>query len=171
MDRLARKAIPRAAHAAGAEATRVYLRIAGPSGSRRGAGGWAAGIVRSGDVDYLRGGFTSITANHLALKAACAALAHVAPGERAYVFSNNSYLHDSITKWVEGWRKTGWIRKTDGKPVRFREEWQALDRLNQERDIVWVRLRVGEAGGEDREVFDLLKPLADAARASAAGRQ
>ena len=146
VDRLARAAIPRPARRADPDATHVILRIAGPPGGvTRGAFGWAAQVVRGDRVAHLQGGHPAITANHFSLRAALAVMAHVAPGERVRFFTNNSYLHDGITRWVPGWRKSGWIKKGDGKPVRFREEWEALDRLSRERDVEWVRFRDDDA--------------------------
>ncbi len=159
VDRLARAAIPRAAQPANPDATRVYLRIAGPPKASRGAFGWAASVVRGGAVEHLHGGHPDTTANHFSLYAALEALKRIPPTERVQFYTNNSYLHDGVTQWVPGWRKSGWVKK-DGKPVQFRAEWEALDRLSQERSIEWVRLRDGDAP----DVFGALKAWAEQAR-------
>jgi ribonuclease HI len=158
-DALASAAIPRAEQPGDPAATRVYLRIAGPKGTQ-GCGGWAAAIVRGDTVEQVDGCHPKTTANHLAIHAARQALAHVPEGEQVQCFTNNSYLYDGITHWVEGWRQSGWVKRTDGKPVKYRDDWEALDRASRARGVTWVRFRDQDAP----EVFKQLKAPAEEAR-------
>jgi ribonuclease HI len=153
---LASAAVPRPERQADPTATQVYLRIAGEG--TKGAFGWAAGVVRGDDVEHLQGGHPDTTVNHFALRAALAVLSQIPATERVQFYTNNPFLHDGITRWVAGWRRQGWK-----KPERFRQEWQALDRLNQTRTIEWIRFR-NEAAPE---AFAALRTLAEEARQTA----
>ena len=152
-DQLASAAIPRPTASANASATQVYLRIAGAA--PQGAYGWAAAIVRGGETTLRTGHSPSDTPNHFSLKAAIAVLEQLDPAETVQFFTNNSYLYDGITTWVNGWRKKGWT-----KPDRFRETWQKLDQLNQSRQIEWVRFD----NKATPEPFETLREPAERAR-------
>ncbi|MBN1284839.1 MAG: ribonuclease HI [Anaerolineae bacterium] len=158
-DRLASAAIPRAERQIDPDAVRVILRIAGPKHGR-GAGGWAAAAARAGDVQTLHGRHPDITANQLVIYAALEALKQLPGDAPVYVYTNNSYLHDGVTRWVDGWRRSGWTTKT-GEPVKFREMWQALDQICRARGVMWVRFGDSDAPPE----FDALRDAVEQARA------
>lgn len=152
-DELASAAIPRPAAPEAGDATQVYLRISGTQ--PRGAHGWAAAIVNGDNTETLTGYSPSDTANHFSLRAASAILEQLDPATPIQFYTNNSYLYDGITVWVNGWRKRGWT-----KPEKFKEDWQALDRLNQSRQIQWVRF-----GNRDApEPFEALKDIVEQVR-------
>lgn len=142
---LASAAIPRQAQVIDSDVAQVYLRIAGPAKGGQGACGWAAGIVRGEELDHLQGGHPDISVNHFVLYAALDLLALLPPEEPIQFFTNNSYLFDGITKWVDGWRRVDWA-----KPDKYRDEWQALDRENFAREIKWFR---------QKDLPEDLKPL------------
>lgn len=133
-DQLAMAAIPRPAQVKDESRTQVYFRISGTGNP--GAYGWVAQIVRGDQGEVLSGGHRSITSNHAVLAGVIDILQQLPPDEPLQFFTNNSYLYDGITKWVNGWRNSGWQ-----KPDKFREDWQTLDRLNQERSILWTSFK------------------------------
>ncbi len=135
--------------------TCVYLRIAGKQ--TEGPFGWAASIVRGEKTQRLWGGHPHLTMNHFLLHAALAVLHQVPATEPIQFYTNSSFLYDGLTKWVHGWRKSGWK-----KPRNFRAEWQALDRLNQTRAIRWVRIR-DQVPDEYRALEKLVTEARDAA--------
>jgi len=50
--------------------------------------------------------------------------------------TDSKYVLDGITGWIHGWKKKSW--KTAGnKPVKNKELWQALDKLNQKLNVKW----------------------------------
>lgn len=136
--------------------TTVYLRISGKDA--RGPYGWAARVLRGDQVETLQGGHPDITANHFTIYAMLDMLNRLPAGEPLQIFTNNSYLYDGITQWVDGWRRRGWT-----KPDKFRAEWQLLDRLNQQRSIRWIRF--GKQNMPDE--FAALKESSEEARAMA----
>ncbi len=155
-DELASAAIPKPAAAPDDASIQVYLRIAGTA--PRGPHGWAAAVIRGEDTTILQGGSPDATPNHFALQAALSVLRRLPPEESIHFHTNNSYLHDGITTWVEGWRRKGWT-----KPDLFRAEWQALDQINRSRQIRWSRFSNDGAP----EPFQALRPVVEAARDAA----
>lgn len=68
------------------------------------------------------------------------------------ILCDSQYVINSITKWMPGWKKTGW-KKKDGKPVLNVDIMKALDREMAGRtvDFEWVK---GHAGHELNEAAD-----------------
>lgn len=158
-DELASAAIPRPEATIDPDAARVYLRIAG--GESGSAHGWAAALIRGTDTTILQGHSPADTPNHFVVKAAIAILEQIDPAQPVQFFTNSSYLFDGITTWVKGWRKKGWA-----KPDKFRDSWQTLDRLNQARQVEWVRFDNQNAPAP----FASLKEPAETARQHARRR-
>ncbi len=135
--------------------TRVCLRVVG--GERtQGPYGWAAVVVRDEVTEILQGGHPNISPNHFQVRAAIAILEQLPPDEPIQFFVNNSYLYDGITKWIDGWRRSGWQR-----PQKFKEDWQRLDALTQARPIVWVRFGRNNAPDEYALLKDPAKTALD----------
>lgn len=78
--------------------------------------------------------------------------AHV--DEELHVFCDSTYVINTITKWMAGWKRRGW-KKGDGKPVMNLDLVQALDTAMQGRRVrfEWVK---GHAGHELNEEADRL---------------
>ncbi len=78
-----------------------------------------------------------------------------------HVFCDSTYVISSITKWMPGWKRSGW-RKRDGKPVLNVEIMKALDAAMSGRTVrfEWVK---GHAGHELNEAADQLANAAAAA--------
>jgi ribonuclease HI len=150
---LASAAIPRPKNPLDPHLTQVYLRISGSEDGRAGPSGWAAAIQRGDQTEILSGGHPSITPNHFALDAIIQVLEQLPPTEVLQIVTNNGYLYDGITKWVKGWRESGWIR-----PEKFAADWQKLDALNRARTLRWFKM-VGEP-----EAYKSLKKVAESAR-------
>lgn len=74
--------------------------------------------------------------------------------EDLLVYCDSTYVINSITKWMPGWKRKNW-RKGDGKPVQNVEIMKALDAAMQGRRVrfEWVK---GHAGHELNEEADRL---------------
>ncbi len=144
----------------GAGGTRAYLAIS-CKGSP-GVGGWAVLLVRNGEEQILKGGHPHTNANRLDLLAAIAALEAVPEGESIQVFTGNTYLRDGITRWIAGWKQSGWIKKTGGE-VQYRNLWQHLDRLAQARQVQWMTVRPETRPPEMDRLDDALQEALEAA--------
>ena len=72
------------------------------------------------------------------------------------VYCDSTYVINSITKWMPGWKRRGW-KKGDGKPVLNVEIMKALDAAMAGRRVrfVWVK---GHAGHELNEAADRPPP-------------
>lgn len=132
--------------------TQVYLRVAG-KGS---AFGWAGAVVRDGQAEIRQGGHPNMSVNHFLLWAVIQLLEGLPAEEPLQFFNNASYIHDGITQWVNGWRKGNWQRE-----IKFKEDWQHLDALNQARDILWTRF---DHTAEPQWYIDLDRPAQEALR-------
>ncbi len=95
-----------------------------------GPGGWAAVLVRDGQVEELGGAEAATTNNRMEMQGAIEGLRRARPGERARVVTDSRYLQDGITRWIHGWKRRGW-KKADGNPVLNQDLWQELDTLVQ----------------------------------------
>ncbi len=105
-----------------------------------GAGAWAVLLDHDDKRSPLSGGHPRTNAARLDLLAAIAALEAVPAGQSVQVFTGNSYLRDGITQWINGWRKSGWMKKTGGE-VLYRNLWQRLDSLAQARQVQWLLVK------------------------------
>lgn len=142
------KGVPEAA----TDRTHVYMQIAGKGTTF----GWAAAIVRDGQAEIWQGGHPTISVNHFSLWAVLQIIERLPSDEPIQFFSNNSYLVDGITQWVNGWRKANWQ-----KDIKFKEDWQRLDALNQSRDILWTRF---DHSSEPQWYMALHEPVQEALR-------
>ncbi|XP_029655422.2 ribonuclease H1 [Octopus sinensis] len=64
--------------------------------------------------------------------------------------TNNQNLIDSITKWLEGWKKKNWM-KSSGEEVTNKEELQELDKKLEGINVKWVHVDKCCAGIEAAE--------------------
>ena len=102
------------------------------------AGGWAHGTNNMGELtgvlDLLQ------------------QTAHL--DEDLLVYCDSTYVINSITKWMAGWKRRGW-KKGDGKPVLNVEIMKAIDAAMQGRRVrfEWVK---GHTGHELNEAADQL---------------
>lgn len=81
--------------------------------------------------------------------------------EDLLVYCDSTYVINSITKWMPGWKRKNW-RKGDGKPVQNVEIMKALDAALQGRAVrfEWVK---GHAGHDLNEQADRLATSASLA--------
>jgi len=58
-----------------------------------------------------------------------------------------------MNEWLKKWKKNGWRAKTG--PVKNKELWEALDKLNQLYEIEWIWVK-GHASNELNNRCDFL---------------
>ncbi len=127
--------------------------IAAADGSALGNPGPAGWGWYVDDACWAAGGWAHGTNNMAELTAVLDLLqqtAHLA--EDLLVFCDSTYVINSITKWMPGWKRRGW-KKGDGKPVLNVEIMKALDEAMTGRRVEfrWVK---GHAGHELNEEAD-----------------
>jgi ribonuclease HI len=119
-----------------------------------GAGGWAA-ILRYRTTERELSGFAPDTTNNrMELMAAIAGLAALTRPCRVRLHSDSQYLRDGMTKWINGWKRKGWLTANQ-KPVKNVDLWQRLDAFATQHQITWIWVR-GHSGHPENERCDAL---------------
>ncbi|KAK6188968.1 hypothetical protein SNE40_005035 [Patella caerulea] len=68
--------------------------------------------------------------------------------------TDSEFLINSITKWIKGWKRNGWILSS-GKPVVNKDDFQELDEALKGINVKWVHVR-GHCGIPGNEAADRL---------------
>lgn len=126
---------------------RLYLRVS--CKGNPGPGRWAVALESNGSWETGSGGERSTTNNRMELRAALEGLRLLSSGSRAQVFTTSDYLFQGITRWVQGWRSQGWVKK-DGQPVANADLWRPLVELADTHQIRWVNAKGQKFEGLDR---------------------
>ena len=127
----------------------VELFTDGACSGNPGPGGWGALLRWRGTEKELSGGENPTTNNRMELMAAIEGLKALKRGMRVRVWTDSVYVRDGITKWIHGWKRSGW-KTADKKPVKNMELWQRLDELNAAHKVQWrwVKGHSGDPGNE-----------------------
>jgi len=130
-----------------------------------GPGGWGA-LLRMGPHEKeLSGGEDDTTNNRMEMRAVIEGLNALTVPCKIDLYSDSKYVIDGITKWVHGWKKSGWINASK-KPVRNADLWHDLIDATARHDVSWHWVK-GHAGHAENERVDQL--ASDAADQIAAG--
>jgi ribonuclease HI len=119
-----------------------------------GPGGWGTILRWRGTEKELSGGEAATTNNRMELMAAIEGLKALKRGMRVRVWTDSVYVRDGITKWVHGWKRSGW-KTADKKPVKNVDLWQALLAAAEGHEIEWRWIK-GHAGHAENERADAL---------------
>jgi ribonuclease HI len=119
-----------------------------------GPGGWAAILRYRGVEKELRGSVPTTTNNRMELTAAIAGLEALKRPCRVRLYSDSQYLRDGITRWINNWKRRGWLT-SDKKPVKNVDLWQRLETAASRHQIDWIWVR-GHAGHPENERADAL---------------
>ena len=130
-----------------------------------GPGGWGVLLRMGRHEKEMSGGEADTTTHRMELTAAIRGLEALIEPCHVTLYSDSKYVLDGITKWVDGWKKRGWINASK-KPVRNADLWHELiDAAERHRmDWRWVK---GHSGHPENERADRL--ASDAADLIAAG--
>jgi ribonuclease HI len=119
-----------------------------------GSGGWAA-ILRYGDhKKEMYGSASHTTNNRMELTAAIKGLQALKQPCDVEIVTDSEYLKNGITKWIQNWRRRGWVT-AERKPVVNRDLWEDLDAVAQLHNIKWSWTR-GHASHSDNNRADEL---------------
>ena len=133
---------------------RVEIFTDGACSGNPGPGGWGALLRFRGIEKELSGGENPTTNNRMELMAAIEALKALKRPARVRLWTDSVYVRDGITKWVHGWKRSGW-KTADKKPVKNVDLWQALLAAAEPHDTEWRWIK-GHAGHAENERADAL---------------
>jgi len=124
-----------------------------------GPGGWAY-VLRSDDrVCERKGSESNTTNNRMELRAVIEGLRALKERCEVVVRTDSRYVKDGMTKWIHGWKASGWVHKESGKPgtqpIKNRELWEEIDRLQHLHEVHWEWIK-GHSHDEDNKRCDLL---------------
>jgi ribonuclease HI len=136
-----------------------------------GPGGWAAIVVSGDDTVELSGGEPHTTNNRMEYMAALEGLRSLPAGSEACIVTDSRLMLDSMTKWINGWKRRGW-KTAGGDPVKNQDLVRALEaEIARHAAVRWHWVKGHETG--DEHAHKALNDRADqlavaAARAAAA---
>jgi ribonuclease HI len=136
------------------ELSEVEIFTDGACRGNPGPGGWAAILRYRGVEKELCGYDPDTTNNRMEMTAAIAGLEALKRPCRVRLYSDSQYLRDGITKWINGWKRRGWLT-ADKQPVKNVDLWQRLDAVSARHLVTWQWVR-GHAGHPENERADAL---------------
>lgn len=135
-----------------AESIKIYTD--GACRGNPGPGGWGALIIENEEEWSLWGGENNTTNNQMEMTAAIKALEYFENSSNIYLTTDSNYVKDGIEKWIAGWKRNGW-KTASKKPVKNKELWMRLDKLNSFHNVSWNWVK-GHSGHRENEIADSL---------------
>lgn len=132
----------------------IELFTDGACSGNPGPGGWGAILRWRGSEKELSGGDAATTNNRMELMAAIEGLRALKRPAQVRVWTDSVYVRDGITKWIHGWKRSGW-KTADKKPVKNVDLWQALLAAAEPHAVEWRWIK-GHAGHPENERADAL---------------
>ena len=119
-----------------------------------GPGGWGA-ILRMGSHEKeLSGGEAETTNNRMEMTAVIRALNALVEPCVVTVHTDSRYVIDGMTKWIEGWKRKGWVNASK-QPVRNQDLWHDLIEAVKHHQVEWQWVK-GHNGHAENERADRL---------------
>lgn len=119
-----------------------------------GPGGWGAVVHYQGLSQDLSGGEAQTTNNRMEMSAAIGVLQALPHPSHIEIYTDSQYLRDGITRWMDNWKKNGWMT-SDKKPVKNQDLWLQLDELTNKHQVAWHWIK-GHSGHPENEHADAL---------------
>ena len=117
-----------------------------------GPGGWAALLRHNEEETMISGAVEQSTNNRMELTAAIEGLEQLKSSMEVVLTTDSQYVKDGITKWIEGWKKKGWIT-SQRKPVKNVDLWKRLDEAVATHRVEWKWVK-GHSGHRENEMVD-----------------
>ncbi|MBT5026900.1 MAG: ribonuclease HI [Nitrospinaceae bacterium] len=119
-----------------------------------GPGGYGCIIKQEGGVQEFKGSHPQTTNNIMEMTAAIVALKKLQDPCKVKLTTDSQYVVKGVTEWMKGWIRNGW-KTASRQPVKNKELWQELHKLNQHHAITWVWVK-GHNGHPENERCDEL---------------
>lgn len=133
---------------------RIYVYTDGACRGNPGPGGWGVLLRYSDHEKMLSGAELDTTNNRMELTAAIQGLMAIKEKCIVELYTDSQYVQKGITEWLPGWKKKNW-KKSDKKPVKNVDLWQALDEQTQRHEISWHWVK-GHSGHVENDLVDAL---------------
>ena len=117
-----------------------------------GPGGWAALLRHNEEEKMISGAVQQSTNNRMELTAAIEGLEQLKSSMEVVLTTDSQYVKDGITKWIQGWKKKGWIT-SQRKPVKNVDLWKRLDEAVATHRVEWRWVK-GHSGHRENEMVD-----------------
>lgn len=133
---------------------RVDIFTDGACKGNPGPGGWGALLRMGRHEKELSGCEPETTNNRMEMTAAIKALNALIQPCEVTLYTDSRYLIDGMTKWIDGWKKKGWVNASK-KPVRNADLWHDLIEAAAPHTIRWQWVK-GHSGHPENERVDKL---------------
>ena len=136
------------------DSNKVIIYTDGACSGNPGPGGWGA-LLSINKLDFETSGFSANTTNNrMELTAVIESLNFLDNSSNIILYTDSKYVKDGITKWIQNWKKNGWINSSK-KPVKNSDLWKKLDELTSLHTIEWAWVK-GHSGDPGNERVDCL---------------
>lgn len=123
-----------------------------------GPGGWAFVCIADDRQITKYSGYVRLTTNNqMELTAAIKSLEKIKQTKytnKVNIYCDSQYVIKGIKLWIESWKKNNW-QNSAKKPVKNKDLWQCLDRLNNKLNIRWEWIKA-HSGNKYNEIVDSL---------------
>ena len=122
-----------------------------------GPGGWGWLQV---DSDKQNSGSCENTTNNAMELTACIEALNSLNSSNLTIRTDSNYVKRGITEWVSGWKKRGWLT-ANKQPVKNKELWERLDKLNLSKNINWSWVKAHNVDEFNNQVDILARKAAE----------
>jgi len=137
---------------------KVHLITDGACKGNPGPGGWAAILRYNEHTKEIWGAEPHTTNNRMELRAAIEGLRALKEGCEVKVVTDSEYLKNGVTKWINGWKRNGWMTSSK-QPVVNQDLWKQLDQELARHQATWSWTK-GHASHADNNRCDELASMA-----------
>lgn len=130
----------------------VYIYTDGACRGNPGPGGWGVLLRYGRHEKILSGAETHTTNNRMELMAAIQALAAMREPCKIELYTDSQYVQKGISEWLPSWKQRHW-KKSDKKPIKNADLWQALDQEASRHQVTWHWVK-GHSGHAENELVD-----------------
>jgi ribonuclease HI len=135
---------------------KIIIYTDGACSGNPGPGGYAAVLMYEGNTKEISGFENNTTNNKMELTAVIKGLESLKEPCDIEIYSDSSYVVDSVEKgWLFGWVKKNWI-KSDKKPVKNTELWNEMLKYLKIHNIKFIKVK----GHSDNEYNNRCDKLA-----------
>lgn len=135
---------------------KVIMYTDGACSGNPGPGGYAAILMYGDNIKEISGAEKSTTNNKMELTAVLKGLEVIKEPCDIEIYSDSTYVVDSVEKgWLFNWAKNNWI-KSDKKPVKNVELWEELLKYLKIHSIKFIKVK----GHSDNEYNNRCDKLA-----------